>query len=617
MRTTRFLCILLLTAVPAWTQTVDDYASGFADQGGGVVGEVLAFLCVADIRMPIDGAEPQVEIGEIQAPQGLEVQYLDGGIFSAGQSVFSINGVSSGHRSFKMRHTWQVKAKAVGTYKMPGIKFKVEGKEYQTSPSTIVITKEAPGNRWVTVDVVVSNSTPYVNEAIRIRYLLTSQRSLVAARGSQPRLLVPWAGSPNGFLAMPLTKPNRQMGEASSHIVLNDKKTLIAVEVKRDRNPPVIELSFDKVLYALAPGRIDMGSTTTRLEVAQSVRRGGIMRDNQYVGREKALVLTEPLIIDVKDAPLSGRPKSYRGAIGELEVALKFGSGKIRAGDGVTLTLNIRGGDFLELLETPKIDADFPNCQVLPSGRHLAGEAGQRSLTFSWLIKPLRDDVTSLPVFEYSWFNPKTEVFVTANTGPLTLEIEGEISEAEVFSRSSGRPDRIDLAEIGEGIRSLKDDPGSWQETEGHAPWFWLAVITGIPLLSFFLLQSLARRQQRLADDTGRHRRKRASREATARLVEAQAFLGQKGFYGKLARSLAGFIADKIALPAASVSAATVSGLFAERGLDHQRSAEVAKLLDDLDAREFGGSRDDDAQHRELLRHVEDLIASLDKEIKA
>lgn len=607
------LFILFLFAQFSSAQVVQVEA-GFADPVG-VVGELLRFHVDVQAKVRIGGKEPAVTVPTMPKIDGLTHRFIDGGFSQTGQQITVFNGRREGSLTYGGRYTWEVKASREGRFRVPSLEFIVSGKKYRTDPVDLSIQKEAPGNRYVGAAVVVSNMTPYVNQPVRLRYLLTSERTPVQSRGSIPRMQIPWAGSPNGFKALPLEQAKRGQGALGVQLNDGDQQINLPAVVKRQSNPPVIEITLDKTLIPLAAGKINLGGTTTSLEVARERRDGGFFQGTQYIGRTRAVVRTEPIILEVRDAPTVGRPENYRGMIGDFSVDVQFGKGEIRAGDGVTLNLVFSGGEILELLAEPSVDDDFPNCRVLPSGRRLEGEGNNRKLTFSWLIKPLSDKMVELPKFDFGWFRPSSGRFDVASAGPLPLTITGEMEEEGVFGGGTNADDQVAVNALSEGVRPLKDSPGKIAPVSSHGLMAFYLVLL-LPIVSLLVMSQVVKKRRIVAGDATIGRKKRASKEAESRLAEAKALVGERGFYGKLARSLAGFIADKIGVPPASVSAATVPSLLSPRGLSEERIQAVTELLNDLDMREFGAGPNDESQQQQALSSVEEFVRLLDRELR-
>ncbi|MFT7619844.1 MAG: hypothetical protein ACI97A_003501 [Planctomycetota bacterium] len=605
----------LFLAVPLAHGQIVQVEASFADNVG-VIGQLLRFRAVVEAKVSMNGKEPAVTVPTMPAIDGLTHRFLGGGFTQSGQSISIIGGRRQGSLTFRGQYAWEFKASKVGRFRIPSLDFVVGGKKYRTSASDISIQKEAPGNRYVGTAVVVSSMTPYINQPVRLRYLLTTSRTPVQTRGSIPRLQIPWAGSPNGFKSLPLDQAKRREGSVAVQLNDGDQQVNLPAVVKRGQTPPTIEITLNKVLIPLAAGKINIGGTTASLEVARERREGGFFQGTQYVGRTRAVVTTDPIILEVRDAPTVGRPENYRGMMGDFSVDVQYGKGEIRAGDGVTLNIVLSGGEVLTLLEEPSVDADFPNCRVLPSGRLLEGEGEKRKLTFSWLIKPLSDTMTELPKFDFGWFRPNSGRFDVTSAGPLPLTIIGEMEEEGVFGGGTKSSDQIAVDTLGEGVRPLKDSPGTISPL-AKPGLTKLLLVFFLPLVSLGALSLILKKRRISAGDATIGRRKRASKEAESRLVEAKALVGQKGFHGKLARSLAGFIADKIGVPPASVSAATVSSLLTPRGMREERIGSVTSLLNDLDMREFGGGATDTAEQNAAINSVEELVRLLDRELRS
>ncbi len=608
--------LFLAISMPVAHSQVTEVRAGFPNPVG-VVGEVLTFVVSVEVKTDLGGKKPTMETPDIPQIEGLEFRFREGGFTGTQRQMSFMGGRRSGSLTHSGAWIWDVVAKRQGRYRVPGFDVLVAGKKHRTRPAALLIEKDAPGNRYVGTAVVVSTMTPYVHQPVTLRFVLSTERVPVQTRRSFPRLTIPWAGSPNGFKALPLVEADRRASAIGVQINDADQQVALPAEVKRNRTPAVIEITLNKTLIPLAAGKIDLGSTVASLEVARDRRNRGVFAGTEYVGKTRAVVKTEPIILEVRDAPLVGRPDSYRGVLGDFNADVHYGKGEIRAGDGVTLNLVLRGGEVLTLIEEPTIDGDFPDCRVLPSGRRLEGKGNRRTLTFSWLIKPLRDDLKELPRFDYTWFRPEGERFDTATTGPLPLTITGKLEEEEVFAGGSSTSEQIAIDTLGDGARPLMDEPGDLRRSQVSPLVPWALAVLLLPLCSLVATSIVLKKKRTLAGDARLGRKKRASKAAEARLAEARALLGGRGFYGKLSRSLAGFVADKLGVPPASVSAATARSLLSPHGLPEERMAAVVMMLNDLDMKEFGSTEATSEDQHEALSAVETLVRHLDKEIKS
>lgn len=584
-----------------------------------VLGEPMSLSVEVTVRVPLSGGAPQQPADPprptLPSSEDYDVEFVSSGTDQ--RSALSIfNGRRSGYVDHVTTFLYRVKARRTGRITVPSWEYELDGTKHRVAARTFLVEREAPGNKYVSVIVVASNDRPYVNQPVKIRYQLDTEK-LILDRDEQsrrPEIDIPWAQVPNGAWATPFTElEGNRSARGRKVVLLNENQFgMDDVEVAGSETQRLV---FERTIYPLAPGRLDLGGTSTRIAVATRFQRG-VFGGLRPTDSARVVVNTEPLVLEVRDAPITGRPASYTGVIGDFTGDARLSEGEIRAGDGVTLTLELTGRGALESIEPPELSG-FEEFDVYDPDREVAGEGERRTLTFSWLLVPKSTDVAEVPRFEFSWFKPSVEKFETVAVGPQALEISGEVDAGGIFESTITARRAAEIRTVGEGVRPLKESPGRLTRGGGAGLGLLLAIAI-VPLLSLAATSVLVGRRRRLAGDESLVRRKRASKDATARLAEARALVdAERGFHGKLARCLSGFIGDKLGVPAASVSAATVAGMLEAAGVAAELVTAAAEVLGDLDVKEFGGGSEDESARREDLARVEKLIGGLDKVLKS
>ena len=144
--------------------------------------------------------------------------------------------------------------------------------------------------------------------------------------------------------------------------------------------------------------------------------------DGKLDGR-RTQVKTEPLTIQVSDAPAGNRPKDYTGLIGEIDWNLELNPkrGKIR--EPLTLTVTFSGtGSVLaaqapDLMLNPLISEAF---SVYPPTE----EVGNNSVKYSYTIRPKKSGQLKFPEITASYFNVNTEKYITLKSSPISIMVQ-------------------------------------------------------------------------------------------------------------------------------------------------------------------------------------------------
>ena len=602
---TALAAFLLLMAAASGQEVRLIGAQCAVDPEEAVLGEEITYL--VKVRIAMDESDREVETPRPVPPTSsdFEIRYRDQSQ-STNQSTTIINGRVSSEYSVDTTFLFTLVPKGEGRFTIPAFDYEAFGKKARLRSCSLTVAKEAPGNRYVSLIVRSDKPNPYVNEPVTLSYELRCEKPVLSRSAS---LEIPWVTVPNGFAAGPV-----RAFRSPTAVTLNGEPAQVDVAANPDARDGQI-LRFERVLYPIAPGRVELGGTRTRVEMALEWRRA--IFGDQVTRSTKAVIVSDPLTLDVRDAPAEGRPASYSGAVGDFEVEARYGDGHIRAGDGVTLKLVITGKGALDSLPLPVIE-NRPDLDVYSPDRRTEDLPDERKThTISWLMVPRQTTLKELPRFEFSWFSPSKGRFETVATGPMPLEIRGEVSDARIFEGSLTPKKAAEIRILGEGIRPIREKPGDLGSGPPRVSIPILLFVGLAPWVSFAILSFVVARRRRLSGDVLYQRKRRASKEATQRLEEARALLSApKGFHGRLSRSLAGFVGDKLGVPPASVTAATLPELARSGGLAEATAREIAELLDHLDTREFGGGGGDAGERAAELGRVEKLIERVDREVR-
>ncbi|MEE9393234.1 MAG: BatD family protein [Planctomycetota bacterium] len=603
--------ILLLGSVPLVAQDLKVRVGMEPQQP--VFGEAIIFgiIVTRTAKTPFEGGAP----AEVKIPDGdgykLKYRETRTGKSTRGSTIFG------GRRSTYYEDSWTLVYDLVpertGVIQMPPFSFQMLGKPQRVGSLTFEVLSEAPGNRYATLEVSASNTSPYVNQPVKLRLVITSEKPTVDVKVN-----LPWSSNPNGFSG-PITAVGWTQGRGVA-VQLNGER----FDFQQEANPAVRggeRLVYERVVYPIAPGRVELAPANLHMDVALRMGRGVFGR-RQVRESAKVVLVSQPLVLEVRDAPITGRPQPFTGILGNFSGLVQLGSTSIKAGDGFTLSLQLEGAGELASLTPPDIAAarGFENFDVYAPDKTIEPGArkGDQRLTISWLIVPkLEAKLETFPRWEFSWFKPSTETFETVSVGPTPIEIKGRVSDDGIFGGASNAREAREIMTLGEGLRPIKELPEGLSELAPRVPWAVFLSALILPALLFGISTLFLRRRENLAGDVALQRRRRASKEATARLQEAREHMSsERGFHGKLARSVTGFLGDKLDLPPARIAAATVRDLVQQAGVSAQRGDELATLLQDLESKEFGGGGASAAERQSDFDRAEVLIRALDREIK-
>ena len=415
-------------------------------------------------------------------------------------------------------------------------------------------------------------------------------------------------------------------------------------EIELPNSPQVQEVVRDGQRYATVVVRkVVMFPTASGTKVveplgveAQARMRGRDPRDpfgglDDFFGRGSLLSAFGRMVpisaasaaveIEVESPPLSGRPDSFAGFVGDLEVTASADKSEVGTDDAVTLRVAVSGTGNLRAMAEPQIDVPagfeaFPpevSDQIRRSDRGVSG-----TRTYEYVLIPRAPGVYTIPSVEIGYYDLSREAYAVAATEPLSIEVSGR----DVGASDLGGPDspaRSSVAALRTDIRFIRlDAPGLVRRGTtlfGH-PGFWL--VLALPLLVLTGALVVRRHRDRLLGDVAYARRRRASRLARKRLAQARSLVGSdeaRDFYAETARSLEGFIADQLDLAEAGLIRDQARELLGDRGVTAETSAEVLACLSQCDRHRFAPPSNDADQRSAFLDRVAAAMTSLEREL--
>lgn len=214
---------------------------------------------------------------------------------------------------------------------------------------------------------------------------------------------------------------------------------------------------------------------------------------------------SDPLKIEVVDLPTQGRPRGFGGAVGDINVQSKVDKTEAKVGDPVTLLVRLEGRANFASIEVPQ--AVWPEGLELFDSKSMgrSSQAGVGEKNFEYILIPRKPGKFTLPLVEFSFFNPKSKSYETKKISKHELVATGSPSSgwqssAHLGSSGAAAGNGSNLgSNLGTQISSGQTDlryiklapvgPESSTLIVGGQPlwrWLYLVVVAG---LLFFALQ--------------------------------------------------------------------------------------------------------------------------------
>jgi len=376
----------------------------------------------------------------IPAVDGLEI--VPQGPPSRSFRTTIINGRTSQRNT--LTYLYSVTATREGTFTIPPATVIVNGQETRTQEVRIIATQSETDD-LLFVEIEGKDDQIYVGEALQltlkiwVRAYRDREFNLTLNEATMWSLIskqTKWGNFQESLAEM---AKNRQVPKG--------KLTLRKDMKGQEREYLLYEINA--TVYPDRPGKIDGDDVRIILNYPEKLGRtrspfsafgddffsgasgfGSDLFSN--FGSQIAITSVRPIIaetevetITVKPVPEQGRPQNYRGAVGVYRIASEAAPRAVKVGDPITLNIGIAGEGPMDLLRAPPLaeqqnliqDFKVPN-------QPLAGFVDGPQKVFSTTIRPLKTGTFEIPGIEYSFFNPKTEQFVSIQSDPIPIEVE-------------------------------------------------------------------------------------------------------------------------------------------------------------------------------------------------
>lgn len=357
--------------------------------------------------------------------------------------------------------------------------------------------------------------------------------------------------------------------------------------------------TFRRRLFAERPGDYELGSAALQGRLASSIS------DNK-VSLASVFGVSDPVSVEVLPVPLKGRPDSWCGVIGDLDVQSQIVPTDARVGQPLTLTLVLTGTGSLNDAFAPdltKIEEVNQSFRVYDSTSKATG--GGRTFTYS--LRAKEAGAIEFPPIELAWFNPLREKFVTGKTSPIPLTIaESEVLAPENIIASQNRVQGSVLEATANGLAANLPT----LDVRGLRPQVWFATWGGIAALTVLTLLLTGREASAKAKQ--KVRLKQRLTVAEGRLADGTDRLAANDISGTAAireaiNGIVGAMSDSE--PDGMTTEETVARLKAA-GVEAELVGKTDQLLQVCDASRYGGLG---GSMSELQTQATDVVAGLAK----
>lgn len=515
------------------------------------------------------------------------------------------NSWINGKRSYSKTYSYFLAPTARGKFTIGQAEITVDGEVYKTSPIQVEVTaavdKPTDGDNTEFVAsenlhlvAEISNTNPYLNEAITVVYkLYVSPRISVSNWREMDNPVFRDFWSQNIDIRQLKIETGEYQGEPYRYVVL--RKT---------------------ILYPQKTGELDIEPLTLSVSVDVPSDRRDFFGGRLYTTVEKTVAAGKKTI-NVKPLPEEGKPAGFTGAVGKFDFKVTPSRTELAATESMNVQVQVSGNGNLKLFELPELEVPVSLEKYEPERTEnvrtdLNGTQG--SLTNNYTIVPTRKGKFSIPPLTFSYFDIGSKTYKTIISNEIALEVEEAPAGSTYIPRGNSAA-KQPIGISGNQFRYIKLNtnlkPMDTDSFFGSWVFWWLFLL---PPALILLAVFLGKKRKTMVNDVKGNRIKRANKLARKYLSSAKKNLGnEKEFYIALERALHNYLRAKLHIQTSEMSKDRIKNLLEERKVDPVTSNDFMELLKSCELARYTPSTNVEMQ--EDYEKAARIISALDKQL--
>lgn len=516
-----------------------------------------------------------------------------------------INGV----RSYKKTYSYWLAPKKRGVFSISQATIFIDGNAYKTSPIRIEVTAavEVPkdpndpnylASQNIHLVAEVSNTSPYLNEAITVVYKLYISHKIAVDNVNEidtPRY--------NDFWSQSIDTKNQKVQSGT----YNGEDYRYVVYKKA-------------VLYPQKTGKLDIEPLSLDISLRVPTNRRDIF-GSVLMSRANKTVSAGRKTINVKALPEAGKPLDFTGAVGDFSFDVSTSKTELDATESLQLKVGVKGNGNLKLFKLPKVS--LPSSLEVYEPEHeekvktnLSGMQG--SISDSYTVVPQYKGKYPIPSISFSYFDLKTESYKRLSSEEIVINVLNGPS-----SNSASNDTSISVGN-NKQVVVLNSDQFAFIKTSTNfseinqsyffkTKLFWSLLL--LPFLAIPLAIVIRRKKAVRAADVYGNRIRKADKLARKYLKGAKKSLGQKeAFYIALEKALHNYLKAKLHIETNDLSKDKITELLLERNVEAEVIKDFNSILESCELARY--TPIDIVTMREDYEKAGKTIALIDKQAR-
>jgi hypothetical protein len=532
-------------------------------------------------------------------------------IYSSGrsQNISIINGKVSS----SLTYNYVLNPKSIGKYSIGAITVNYKGQNYSTQPIQVEVTTAGTQStlsqnsgtgtantsnaKSVFVTTSVDKNNVYVNEPITLTFRFYSRVNLLSNPGYSPPSLV-------GFFAEDLP-PQKNFVEAYKGV-----------------NYRVSEIKT--ALFPASSGKYTIGPAQVECNIQDFSNDDADDFFSGFFAQGKSVRLqSDPIIINVKPLPDSGKPNSFNSSVGNYSMNVSVDKKNIELGDVIDLIIEIKGEGNIKSISEPilKDISNFKKYDTIASlNISKDGYKVRGSKVFKIVLMPKVSGKLSLPNVEFSFFDINTKTYKKLYSPQITVNVKpNSKSNTAVYSSANiNEPEKIKL--ISTDIRFIKDKTClCFGNPIILKKWWYIFILLLFPVLYLCIIGWNFYKSSIQRNNVG-YRRKIALKNSLSKINSILKLLDKQSFdktyvQQALFYALSEYLGNKFNLSPSGLMLKEVLDMLDKYSCDENIKKQIQEIWDEIDFIRFAPSLADINVIKQTALKLKNNISNWDKNI--
>jgi len=584
----------------------------------------------AQLKLVVENAD---EVQQIVPPSLKDFIIISGPNQESGMTM--VNGVVKKYIALN----FILKPRTIGNYTIGSALAKADGGDYTSNPVTLQVSSSYAGNSAGAnpASPLFSTNNPFTESVPHSNY-----NESILRKGENPAEKI----RKNMFVKAEADKKSVFIGQPL--VVTYKLYTRLKSESNITKNPAfngfsVLEMPetddmghqterfegreynvyiIRKVqLYPLLAGNLELGSAAVEnniqfIKAEYLNQQAGVVNDllsefsdlaipPEGIVMQKILLQSKPLHVEVKPLPNTEKFTGFKGAVGNFKIDSRVEKNNFTIDDDGKLAIIISGEGNLQMVNAPEIDwppgiDGFDPKATDELAKGTVPVSGRKIFVFPFTVS--KPGTYLLPAVEFCYFDISAAVYKTVTSKPIEIHVSKSTGKSKIVTTDTHEKPRDNFLTkfFSNRLRVVS--------------LIALLIIIGL----YFWLRTDSKREKKSAastmPDAYLYQNQKLDEESLPiqinHLDEAEASMNRnetKLFYYYLNQGIKNFLSQKLALPPEAINKKKIAEKISEIGIDKDTSAQLQKLIDDVDWQLYTPFADNN-QMKDMYKRADEII---------